>query len=293
MRFLKIFTLVILSILFILYSFVFMLNLSLGRTLLNIEHYRNMSEEFDIFSNLHTSLESSFLPEFDESQQETHGEGEFIVYILGEVFDKDWLEEQFFIALGDILAYTKGERETLTAKIDFSDRQELLEERVEDELNMQEGFLPIEADMDEMGQEEDLPSALYLKDLLEDEQNKNIFSKIIMIRTYSPIFSYVILFVFLLLMFLFAGLLGGLKWYGANMLVSGLIFLVFLISLSTALNIEFISNFAEVPEQFAFVLSLFRYTFEQMMVVPIVFSLSGLFLILFSVLLGRMKRRKT
>ncbi len=257
-----------------------MLNLSLERTIFNIEHFRKMNEELDVFPSIHESLESNLLGA---------DEGEFEVPILGEIFDVDWLEDQFFLVLEDVLSYTKGERESLTAKIDFSDRKDLLEEFI-----MEESLPPgeMESISGEMGEDDDFPDALYLEDLLEDEKTKNIFSYIILVRTYSPIVSYVVLAVFLLLMLLFAGFLGGLKWFGINMFISGFIFLIFLFSIKTSLNLDLLGNFIQIPVKFGFVISLFRYTFEQMIPVPIVYCLCGLFIFVFSWVFSFLRKKK-
>ena len=266
-----------------------MLNWGLERTLFNVEHFRNMNEELNVFPSIHENLKS-ILPDFDENGDD----GEFVMSILGDVFDENWLEEQFFVALEDILSYTKGEKESLTVEIDLADRKEFLEDRIAEELVLEEGFSSGEAEAIAEGMEEEveLPDKLYLEDLLEEEETRNIFSYIIMIRTYSPIVSYAVLGLFLILMFLLAGFIGGFKWFGFNLLFSGTLFLSSLILLNTFLDLEFMASFFEIPKELEFVLSLIRYTLEKIVFIPVVYCLSGLFFILLGFILGMLKKRK-
>ncbi len=291
MKFFKIFVLLLLSLFFLLYSFTFMFLLGLDRTVFNIDHHRNMSREFNVFPQLHESLESSFFS-FDE-KEEANKEGDFMSTVFADVFDEVWLEEQFFLVLEDILLYTKGERESLSAEIDLTDKSELLEERVQEILIKEESLSIEEAEFmaKEIKEEGDLPEALYLKDLMGGE-NRNIFYSIIMVRSNFPVFSAIIFVVVLLFMLLLAGIYGGLKWYGTNMLISSSIFLIILILLNSTLNLTFVRGFVDFPSEFEFVLSLIKYTFSEMYLYPIIYWLVGLFFIILGILLGYSRKKK-
>lgn len=292
MKILKIFLLILLSIFTILFSLVFMLNLGLERTLLNIDHYRSITHEFDLFDQIHENLEEELIPQ-EVPEEEIDEEGQEMLNIIREVFEPQWLQEQTLMVLEDVLTYTKGQSEELTSEIDLTERKELIESKIAETIAQQEDVPMGEAQ--EMAQEViaeiELPENIVLSEILPEEA-EGIIDTVILVRSYSVIASIAILVLVLLFMLLFGGLSGGLKWFGASMLIPGSVLLVALIGFNSSININLVRNFVDIPTGFAFIIDVLRYTIRQIYLIPGLYSATGLILIVLGSIIGKKGKRE-
>ncbi len=255
--------------------------LSVERTLLNIDHYKSFAQEHAVFESLHSNLGGMFLDD---------DEADFLL----DVFDAQWLEENFFLILEDVLAYTAGEQDGLTASIDLSQGEEAMRESVIFEMMEMEGMSSGEAEEfldEEMILEEEIFTEISLDDEL-DEDTRSIFLTISNVRQYFPIVSYILLGLILIFMCLLAKFAGGFKWFGTNMLLSGFLFFITLLGFSSSLSPAMLTSFLNMPAEFDFVTSLLRTTLSSMMIVPLVYGLIGLAFIVIGSIWSRSKKKK-
>ncbi len=297
MKILKILLLIILSLFLAIYSLVFMLGFGLEKTVFNINHYRKMSQEFNVFSQLHENMEAGLLAGPEGQEQEMDEQGEKMMMVFREVFDEQWLEEQFLVVTEDVFSYTKGETDSLTATIDLTDRKELLEETIMEKLIQEEGLTQAQAAIMSEGisKEIELPKEIHLEELLEGEEGEDIdevLSKITMVRQYFlPVSALVFVVVFVLILLL-AKFPVNLKWYGASMLIPAVLLLIAQVGFNSVLDIEFVSGFADIPTEFGFVVDLVKYTLSKMYIVPIAYSAIAVLFISSGIILGK-KREKS
>lgn len=292
MKILKVFLLTVLSFLLILYSLVFMLNLGLERTLFNLDHYKDMSQRFNVFSQLNQNLETGLLG--PNENQELDEQGREMIVILQDVFDEHWLEEQFLIVTEDILSYTKGDSHSLTATINLTDRKDILEQKIVQRLTQEQGLSQVQAARmsKQISSEINLPDQINLGELMNEEV-ENVFSIIIMVRKYYPMVSAAVFVLIFLLMVLITGFSRGLKWYGAGMLISAILLLIGQVALNSSLNMYFVGSFIDIPSGLEFSLDLIKYTLRKMYLIPIVYSLIGLLFISTGTILSRRNRKKS
>lgn len=282
MKFLKVFLLILLFIFLFLYSFVFMAFLSLERTVLNIEHYKSVSEEYNIFEDLHSNLGSMFF-EGDEAE------------FLLEAFDASWLEDNFFLILEDVLAYTAGEQDDFTASIDLTDAEEAIKENMIGEIMEMEGMSRAEAEIffeEDVDLGDEFLTEFSLADEI-DEETKIMFTTISNVRQYFPIISYVVLGLTLLFMCLLSNFAGGFKWFGTGMFISGFLMTISLLGFNFSLSPTMLTSFFNMPMAFDFVTALLRATLFSMVVVPIVYGIIGLLLIIFGCVWSRARKKKS
>lgn len=290
MKFLKILLLIILSLFMVLFSILFMANLALERTVLNFDHYKNVTEEFNLFTQIHENVEAELIPE-EVDPDEMQEEEKAMFDVLREVFEPQWLQEQTLIVLEDVLTYTKGETEELTATIDFSDRKVILEEKIAETIVAQEGLPLQEAQeaAEDIAKDIELPEDIVLSEMIPEEA-QGVLDIVILVRTYSVVVSIAVLAFLLILMLLLGGFTGGLKWFGTSMLIPGIVLLIALIGFNSTLTIGFARNFVDIPTGFTFAIDVLKYTLRQMLVIPLVYSSTGLILIILGAVLGKKKK---
>lgn len=113
---------------------------------------------------------------------------------------------------------------------------------------------------------------------------------VILIRRYSILATIAVLIIFFILMLLLSSFSGGLKWFGASLLIPGLILFIVMFIFHSSLNIGLARTFVPIPIGFTFAIDVVKYTVRRMYLVPTVYASTGLVLIILGVITGKKKR---
>lgn len=208
-----------------------------------------------------------------------------------DAFGIEWMEQQIFMVIDDMLAFVEGRQPTLNVVIDLRARKERFEQNLVQQLQSlspqqleQMGLSPqhveraVSAFMDDM----DIPDAIDLHQALEQHTARAIWTRSAMgIRTFYGAFHIVAFIgfgVILALLVLLGRLSGGLIWFGSGVLASGLLFTGTLMVIKGALSAAAMRGFwfpggAEIP--YTSIVAFFDYTAGKMVVAPIVFVVVG------------------
>lgn len=318
MKAFKIVLLVLISILLVLGLWGFMANMAVERTALSSAYYRNLMERVDLASSVHSELQE-VLPELikegvkegneDEGDEVPEELEEMLTMISGaflRAYDEEWLEENLLIVTEDFLGLIKGEQDSLSAVINLKDGKDSLRDELAIELEgmteeqLKEMDLPsgdIEEITDKIVTEIDIPDELVLGEMFfedgMDPEAEKVLASMQTARTLLLILPYVIFVLLLVFCCLLAGIAGGLKWYGAAALFSGVTFtfgllLMRSIFLTRALN----SLFEEMPLNPGPFQEALSYTILRAVTVPLVISGLALALLIAGFIFGKMKQRK-
>lgn len=213
----KIFFQIILTLLFIALSILFIFTKGIENTLLETEFYEELLEATDISTALKENILISFEEiEPDENLKDIKKTREEVEMTLERVFDREWLNGTALYLVGDLLAYIKGEREIITARVDISTQKRALEQILED-------------DKEDDNILNEIPDEIVLKDILEDN---NFLSKIDVFRAYYDFYRiaiYSLLIALFLIIMVLAKPINGMKWNGFAMISAGLFVLLNLI----------------------------------------------------------------
>ncbi len=300
MKFLKIFLLVILAIFFIFFSFVYMLGVGVDRTLLNIDYYENIVEEYNIFENLHQNLRDEFLVETQESPVDK--ETKLVNEALVKTFSPEWIEEQSLIILEDVILYVKGDKEEIDTKINLSEKEDKYKEALIqgfsdlDYINNDiEGLNPEALASEILAEMDFMQEDIYIGEVVEEEAPEimEFLDSAKMIRGYFPIIAYVTMGIVLVIMCLLATLPGGFNWYGASMLIAGAKLFAILFLSNHFINSSMIQEVGDIPLEAGVVASVISRTTSQIMVIPLVYGAIGILLIIIGTLLKKAKKKRT
>lgn len=294
MKILKTLTLIFVFVVFLVLGLIYQASLGAERTVLNLDYYQGLTEETEISSRIHESLKEILVREMKkELPEEMKEKSFFIIGSLEEVFDEEWLQDQFLLVAEDFLYLVEGEQEELKAVIDLRGEKEqlkiLLREGFQEVLREEEIPLSheiVDSVIEETVRGTNIPDQIYLNQLVEEEmvvRLKEASSYVQFFRNYFFISSFV-LFVLLSLSFLvLSGISGGLKWIGWSALVSGLTFLSGLF-----LTRFFIISLVDLEDIFVDILNeLLAYTVGVLFIIPVLFSLFGLIFIIIGFLLKK------
>lgn len=312
----KVFLLLLISILLIISGWVYLAGMSVERTVLSIDYYHHLANETELVSAVHGELQTAMpeimlegmLEDFDEDITEEEERTArtrigIVVKALTRAFDSDWMKIQLLSVIEDFLALIKGEQEELSVVIDLREqktafRQELIDEfetlpeEIREKLDMPPEAIELMAD--QFLTEMDLPGELQLTELLAaDGFSQEVDEAVTVSQNYLTMFSYWPYIVFTLLLvfnILLAGPLGGLKWFGAAVLVFSLTFLVGLQVVRGAFPEPLLGGIeAELPLSLELLSSIVGYTVARASTIPLVSAAVGLVLLLGAVIYGKMK----
>ena len=298
MKILKTFLLILLSAMFLTFSFMYISILGIERTLLNQDYYEGLVYEVDVFADVHENLIGIF-PE----QTETADSNEFETLVTETLIDtisKNWLEEQFLNITKDLLGYIKGDNEDITASIDLKPQKKLLVDNLIEELQNTDKVhdelpeLQPEVIASDITEESDLPDEIYLNEVLEEPLTA-IEAEIDTVRTardYFHIGSYVFFGIMLLLMCLLAGISSGLKCYGINMIVPGVAYAGSFFLFKNIIDISTFNISEDIPITSQTIFAIFEYTINHFIEIGVVYATIGILITLLGFLLGKKKRKR-
>jgi len=303
MKGIKLFILIILFLLLVPVGWVFQAGLTAENTVLNSAYYEDLLAETELTNYLHELLYDRFLKNISEQMPESLAK--VVTEILMFVFDEDWLEEQILYITDDLLLYVGGDQPAVQAVIDLREKKEEIRSNLETALNLLPdqllvmlGFDPQAiGDLTEMLVDDmPLPDRIAAKNILSEEgEQGNLMTSLIKVRQYRSLYTYLTyaaLILLLLFNYLLAGAAGAFKWFGAAVLVSGIIFflalqavLMFLMApLTGALEAGGLID----PDILS---SVIEFSAGRTAVIPIYFSLAGLAMLLIGILVGKLVKK--
>lgn len=230
MKVLKTFSLILLSILFAIFSIIFFLERGLGRTVLNFDFYEQAVTEVSLARVLRETLSDQILSELPDEVPDSMREG--LIFGIQETLDEEWVEGTALGALDELLAWVKGESEEMVINIDLSERKDVLQEGV---ISYLETLPPTEVPPEILasirrdgleGFDEEIPDTITIT---HRELPAEVFEIRDQFQTYyrlSLFLPYLLIGLFLLIYILIGGVTGGLKWASATMIVSGTVGLI-------------------------------------------------------------------
>ncbi|GEM_PF-3953270 len=293
---------IFLLFIFVVLSSVFLFMRGADKTFLEESFYRIIFERIEVSPIVKEEISRSLLEDYEElieevkvenEEEEENGneeEGEeeeeelkedhlekddieeAIQTALDRTLEEEWVKENFFLALSDILAFVKGEEEELTVVIALEDKKRIFQYNFEREL---ERRLPENVEIkDDMAEE--IPDEIVLSNIMEEAEGaEEMENALLFFRTlygYYEAYSYHALIGISALLILLLGVTGGLKWIGSGMLVSGaLVFFSMLLGKNTLFNM--ISGKAFVDKDaLTFVFDFF---FEELSTTSLYYGLIG------------------
>lgn len=240
---------------------------------------------------------------------------------LKETIEVTWVEEQLLLIIEDVLDLAKGETETLSVVIELDDLQDdffdNLRNRVEtisdDELiaagvpeeevdQFRSMFIEDFVTMMEEGPADDgesmeLPASIDLGELMQEGELSPEFEEALAntqrYHQYFPLTHYAVFALILLFSCLLAGLIGGLKWFGATTLFTGITFLLGLLIARAVLLVPVATGISEeMPFAADIVMAAAGYTITRLYSLPLIFALVGLVLLVGAIIAGRVLRKQ-
>ncbi len=291
MKILKTFILIILSLFLLILIPLSILYWSIERTVLNNEFYKEVVVEFDIFENIYTTLEKTIFEQVDE-ENELLNKG--IMYAI----DKEWMEKEFLNIVDNLLNYIKGESKEMNLVINIEDRKEMLEEYLIKELEKSEFTsnefeeLKPEVISKEMLNSIEIPDEFNIGENIESEE-MNVFVKTFQfVRDIFPIVSYITLGLILILMCLLAGIPGGFKWYGINILISSITIFIALITFKLTLSMSFIDTLIDIPLDTGVIMGLANFILDKFILIPVIYISIGFVFLITGIIWSKKKKKE-
>lgn len=289
---LKLTILVVIFVMIVFTGLVFQAGFSAGRTVLNSSYQRDLLSETDLSPFLHAVMQEHL---FREVSAELPGNLALLITgTLSRVFDQEWLSEQYLLVSDQYIAYIKGKKDSPEAFIDLQQKKKQLQKGIENALDLipgqiiaMMGFEP--QDLKELAAglvtEISLPDKIDVSKLLEEQGVSEQFSKMLgKLRQYHVHYTYLpyaLFMIFFLIIYKLAGLAGALKWAGGAILVSGVMFSLFLQCIRSYYLKKMVTElaFRGLPEP-DMLLSSIRYVIDTMAAISIYFALFGLLVML-------------
>ncbi len=336
MKTLKIVALLIISFLFVVIGWSYLLGMSLDRTVFNLDYYEGLleHEEIDlrsIVAGIIEEIEIEAQDELEDPEKEALVEEmvpemdklmhNIIFDAMEETIEVAWVEEQILLVVEDMLKLARGEAERLTVVIELSKLQEdfmqNLERRIEavseEELIAagvpEENVEPVKAkfveEFAEMTAESfnedtdvvDLPGEIDLGEIMQEGELSPGFeealARVQMFHTYFPVVHYGAFALILLLCCLLGGLWGGLKWFGASALITGVTYISGLFITQGLLFIPLLTEAIEdIPFGLDTIITAASYTVSRMYSPPLVYGGIGLIILIIAIIFGKRAERK-
>ena len=248
MRGLKVFLLILIALLVLMNGWIYLTSMNLERTILNSAYYQSLIHETDLTGTLYRELEES-LPDIlleqiegeiieaktDEEEKLITASINIMITFFKQSFDEAWFEEQLILVIDDFLALFKGEQKHLSAVIDLSEGKESFIKAVSAFVEKgttayRDNLVLTPEYIDSLFNSMDIPDQLVMSELIGDHINPTGLEKVVSTQRLAwwayNYLSYAAFALFLLLSCFLAGFGGGLKWFGATSLFSGLTYLI-------------------------------------------------------------------
>ncbi len=264
---------------FLFTSVVFLFGESMKRTIIEESFYENLVEEVDIRS----LIIKGFLLDSPKIEKLEHENKKITFYAekaFMETFSREYVNEKIILAINDILPLLRKEKNELQEEIDFTEKKDIFKKNILSEIG---DDFPAKIVLKE-NLTDIIPDKIVLNDLLD---NPNIVATILSFQgfySYFEIFSYFILIFLLILIIFLAGFSLSMKIIGTTMTVSGIIFLLSLLSFKNLIyNInEDIINLT-IRDDILIVTNLF---ISKVSSLPITYSFIGLIVLMAGVFVG-------
>jgi hypothetical protein len=297
MKILKILILILLSIVFMIFSLIYISIMGIEKTFLNQNYYEGLVYEVDIFSDIHENLIDIF--PIDEDEEDSDETGALATEILVGNMSKRWLEEQFLNITDGLLRYIDGKDEKIMVTIDLREQKELLVKDLATNLQetdlVHDEFSELQPDViaSEIAEEGGLPDEIHVNEILEEslssiENSVNIFRTV---REYFHFGSYILFGTILLLMSLLAGISSGFKCYGISMIIPGFFYSVPLLIFRDIMDTSSINISEELPMTEQTVLAIFEYTLNSFIKIGAFYALIGVLIVILGIVWKRIKKR--
>lgn len=300
----KIFFLIIILIIMILGGWFHQAGLTVEYTVLSSSYYNEMLAESGLVGELHSEVQRKVAGEI--AGQVPREAALLFSEAIFSVFNVSWLEEQLLMVIEDWLSFVKGEQQDFQAVIELEAKKAELEARLYNLLSIFPERVMAEAGIETgmeaqfvagIMEEIDLPDQIRLDELLaEDELIYELaeFSRSVkqfrFFYLYLPFAGFILL---LLLNLLLAGWAGGLKWSGSGLIISGLTFLAGMQLTSFAVAGPVASSLSAEGVAFAdAIIAAVSYTAARALMIPVFYTLAGLFLLIIGLLSGALLRWK-
>lgn len=313
MRALKVFLLVLISVILVVCGWLYLAGMSAERTVLSTAYYRGLVDEVGLPSAIYEELQKTLaeimlegIAEEMTAEEMDEGMPEQLSIMMGALtraFDVAWLEEQFLLVTDDILALVEGEQETLTAAIDLQEvkarfRDELIGEleALPDDKKEELDLPPeaIEMMVDKTLAELDIPDQLNLAELIAEDglllQHEGVLAPLQTFQEYFRFIPYLVFALLLLFSCLLAGIVGGLKWFGAASLFFSAGFFIGLQLLRTVFLPPLLASLnGEMPVGPELLRPVAAYTIARAATVPLLCAALGLALLMGGIIYGKVQ----
>jgi len=310
----KIIVLVILSVVMFVVSTAFFVGQGVERTALNRSFYEGLVREKGLAAYVHSEIEKVISDDLVKQIEESLGTGEempefakevavSLTQKVADIFDEQWLADNCLTAIDDVLAVVEGKQQELSASIDMAEQKEELLQFKAQQITKTLNEMGLEIPQEEIGQiaeqfMAEVPDKIYLSELIGEgipDDVKITFGYIRIARWYFSFLPYIFFTVFLALCLLLAGVFGGMKWFGANLLAPGALFLTGVqviprIILKPLLIDIKITEFITLDPDKAFDYAM--YTINRFSLVPFIFVIAGIVLIALGIILKNVSAKK-
>jgi len=305
MKFLKIFGLIIITILLSTVGLLFFWGSGLNNTVLNQDYYHEVFQETDLISNLHEGLEGNLAEmivadddEDDDMPEEMEEVFQDILSVLLNVYDDEWFADKLIDAVDDLFAFVNQEKTELVIEIDLTERKDQfvneLNQYFQDYSDEELADMEIEREeisdfVDEIVEDMEFLNEPILIDLA-DEEMEELNEALQEVNSYRTLFFVIsIAFIALLigLVFLILKLTKGLTFLGIVFSIISLLFIFKMLVISFVLA-PLIAEEIEVD----FILkediqTFIDVTVKNFLIAPIVILIIGIAMIVTAVVLKK------
>lgn len=273
----KIFLQIIFTLLFVFLSIFFLYTKGVDNTFFKIDFYEELMSSTDVSNLLIDGILSSF--EEPEDSQEIRRSKEEVRIILEESFTKEWLDAAFLYLVGDVLAYTRGDKDDVTAVLDITHQKQALEQVLESDDDDDDGSFFTE-----------IPDEIILKNILEDN---HLLSKIDIFRAYYDFYKIAIfsaLIALFSIVMVLAKPLNGMKWNGLAMTSSSL-FVILSLLISKNIIQQLAVNFSNMSLDVDNISKLSNIFFSRFYPSAYLFLAIGILLFMASIIIEKKKNK--
>lgn len=307
----KVIVLILLSIVFIVYTMGFMMYNGVSKTLLDKAYYRSVVSEYELSTTVHNVLKEMVpdivLDGLTQGKEITNpqekavidSQVELISNAITDALDKEWIEEQTVMVSDDLVGLLNGDKATLTAVIDLKGKLTEIKQNIATGLEnysdaelfaifgAPRAYIPMisEQIVGQLG----LPDSLIIADLVDDMApgaTGTATNYLKIVNTTFGFLAWVGIFVFLLLCILFWKVGKGLLWFGVTSIISGGAFLFiinFFSNLSTTQNLVG-ADLESLPLSSETLQEIIKFTVNKMNLTPILFIVGGIIFIILGAL---------
>lgn len=306
--------LVVVSLVIIIYGLVFMSFSGIKNTLLTEDYYQTVVNENNIPEVAHDAL-GDMIPTIvsdgitegrtitDPTEKAiVDGQIELFSNAIIDALDKEWIGSQVTLVTDDLVNGLTGDEGTLSAVINLQPKIDLIEANIADGLQQYsdaelmamfgapKAYIPVIAEqiVGKLG----LPESLVIKDLVNDMAPGTIS----MVRGYlstantfiNPVVLIIVLLIFLVLCILLVSRKIGIIWFGATMLLSGILFKAGSSAILSFFSIENIIDSATetLPIPNDLVINIMNYTTSEIgkssllfIIIGVIFTVGGILLL--------------